>query len=84
MQLEQGSNMYIALLIGVSILGCIFWRLTSVGRGAKTRNRKIFAEIQSLIDTVQSGKEIDREEVLSLGHRHEMMILREASNPTNS
>jgi hypothetical protein len=64
--------MWIGISIAVVILAFLVWRITSVGRGAKQRDRRIYSELEGVARLLEGGQELTQDQVVSLGDRHEL------------
>jgi len=64
--------MWIAVSIVVLIVAFLAWRLTSVGRGARQRDRKIYSQLEGVVQSLEAGHEVTQAQVTDLGNRHEL------------
>ena len=58
--------------IVVLVFAFLAWRVTSVGRGGRQRDRRIFAELEPIASALERGHDVSQEQVLALGEKHEL------------
>jgi hypothetical protein len=63
---------YIILSVAVVVMSFIWWRWTSVERGAKQRNQKILKRLDSIGQRLSDNKQITREEIYEFANNDEL------------